>query len=471
MKLASRLSLFFLGAQAVVLVGFSFGLYWLVSYHLNQAVDDRLNLTLSTLSAGVEMERPGMEWEPEEREHALRRGGGLDSGQWFMLDEHNEPIDQSTDLETLRLAHGIPLEDDARLIDAEGRPWRCKTLVIRDPKRSAESPPTTPDRHSQLTAIAIEPLGATDAALRRLSRILISLAIGLWLLSAAVGRWLAQRAIAPLTTMATFASEADAEETNARLPVPATADELAEMGRAFNGLLDRLHLALERQRRFTGDASHQLRTPLAGLLSQVDVALRYDRSQEEYKRVLGLVHASAHELREIVESLLFLARTESESARPELQQLDLATWLPAHMQAWVAHARAHDIRTEIAAPPPLTARAHPALLAQLVDNLIENACKYSEPGTPVVVGLERDASFATLCVEDQGIGVAPSERQRIFEPFYRAAEATNRGKSGVGLGLAIVERIAQVFQGAIRVDSRPQGGTRFVLRLPLSAQQ
>ena len=109
------------------------------------------------------------------------------------------------------------------------------------------------------------------------------------------------------------ARDADAADPRTRLPLPGTQDELEDLGSAFNGLLDRLHEALERQRRFTGDASHQLRTPLTGLLSQVEVALRLERPPGEYQRVLKVVRAKGVQLRQIIESLLFLARAESES--------------------------------------------------------------------------------------------------------------------------------------------------------------
>jgi signal transduction histidine kinase len=110
-------------------------------------------------------------------------------------------------------------------------------------------------------------------------------------------------------------------------------------------------------------------------------------------------------------------------------------------------------------------RAHPPLLAQLVDNLLDNACKYSPPGSPVVVRLQRPAGFAALTVEDRGQGLSQTEQARVFQPFYRSAEARNRGQAGVGLGLALAERIVIVFGGTIRVESEPGQGSRFEVLL------
>ena len=132
---------------------------------------------------------------------------------------------------------------------------------------------------------------------------------------AALGRWLVPPRLAPVTRMADGRAEMTIADGGGRLPEPGTGDELEDLGRAFNDLLARRHEALERQRRFTGDASHQLRTPLAGLLSQVEVVRRRPRPAEEYEQTLDQVHREANRLRQIVESLLFLARPDAEARR------------------------------------------------------------------------------------------------------------------------------------------------------------
>src|SRR5262249_52927799 len=160
-----------------------------------------------------------------------------------------------------------------------------------------------------------------------------------------------------------------------------------DLGRTANGLLDRLQEAFERQRRFTGDASHQLRTPLAAMLGQAEVALRRDRPPEEYRRVLALVHDQAGHLSRIVEALLFLARADAEGELAGLEVLDLARWLPEQRPRWGGHERAADLRLEQASPGPCRVKVQPVLLGQLLDNLLDNAFRYSAPGTPVRVSL------------------------------------------------------------------------------------
>jgi signal transduction histidine kinase len=115
----------------------------------------------------------------------------------------------------------------------------------------------------------------------------------------------------------------------------------------------------------------------------------------------------------------------------------------------------------------LLAKAHPPLLGQLVDNLLDNACKYSLSGTPILLRLERAGAEAILTIEDRGCGIAADELPQVFEPFYRSPSARIRGCPGVGLGLAVVRRIASCLGGNVHVESEPGQGSRFVVRLPL----
>jgi signal transduction histidine kinase len=248
--------------------------------------------------------------------------------------------------------------------------------------------------------------------------------------------------------------------------VPPTHDELEDLGQAFNGLLARLQEAYERQRRFTGEASHQLRTPLAVLLGQIEVALRRDRPAEEYRRVLEIAAVQGARLQRIVEMLLFLARADAEAALPGLERIGLRDWLVQHLAEWSGHARAADVR--LAAQPDHDAEVsiHPPLLGQVVDILLDNACKYSEPGTPIVLSVRQESGCVLLDVEDRGCGIDEDELPRVFEPFYRSPRLRARGAGGVGLGLAIARRVAGAMHGEITVESRPGQGSRFTVRLP-----
>jgi heavy metal sensor kinase len=476
MTLATRLSAFFLTALALVLVGFSASLYLLARAYLDRQVDDRLAAALETLAAATEDDPAGLEWEPEERHLALGRDAAADQVRWAVHDGRGRPVDRSANLGADDLPAGeaaaLPLEDTAfRLTDHGGQPWRVGERRLQAghtaPART-EASTGKPVRHEALVLTAGLPLAPARAALRTLAGALAGLSLLLWTAAALLGRRMCRHALAPVSRMAAAAREMGAEDLARRLPRPGTADELDDLGRTFNGLLDRLQEAFERQRRFTGDASHQLRTPLAAMLGQVEVALRRDRAPEEYRRVLGLVHDQAGHLSRTVEALLFLARADAEGQLAGLEVVDLARWLPEQHERWGRHARAADLRVEQASPGPCPVRAQPVLLGQLLDNLIDNAFRYSAPGTLVRVRVARDAGAAVLAVEDAGRGIAPEDLPHVFEPFYRPAAVRGGGPAGVGLGLAVVRRIAGAFGGTVGVESEPGLGSRFTLRLPVA---
>ena len=452
MSLATRLSAFFLVALAVVLAGFSATLYVLARTYLVGQLDERLQHALETLEASVDIEPGGLEWEPADRQMTLGVEPGPSAVRWAVRDGRGALVDHSANSGP----GGFPSDwmpaawpsNPADVTAFGTNPgWRlaARRLQLEDLLRQGRGhPDDEPGYEMQYRALVLvaglSPI-PVEATLRRLGLTLSVLSLGVWAVSVWAGRWLCLRALTPVTRMAKAATAMTAADLGHRLPMPGIGDEMDALGGAFNDLLDRLHEAFGRlhaaydgQRRFAGDASHQLRTPLAALLGQVQVALRRDRTSEEYRRVLERVRDEGGRLRQIVESLLLLAQPEG--VRPEAEAMALSAWLPDHIRRWDAHPRAADIRAEIADGGPLIVRAHPPLLAQLVDNLLENACKYSAPGTPIVVKAWPDGGSVALAVEDHGCGLEAQDRSRVFEPFFRGDQSRREGQAGVGLGLA-----------------------------------
>jgi heavy metal sensor kinase len=484
-SLTTRLTAFFLAALAAVLVGFSATLWLLAREYLHRQVDDRLDGALQTLNAAVEFEPAGLEWEPNPGPPAARRavgesgyrvvalpqGPGADQVRWVVRDGRTGAVvDRAPNLEgeAGRRLSSLPLSDAGeapgfRRERFGGQPWRVARRRVVAP---AALPGVPGPYHASLILTAGLSLVPVKVTLLHLARLLGGLSLVVWLIAAALGRGLCRRALVPVTRMAEAARTMGAADLDQRLPTSGTGDELQDLGDAFNGLLDRLHEAFERQRRFTGDASHQLRTPLAALLGQVDVALRRERSADDLRRVLSLVRDQAGHLGQIVEALLFLARADAEAALPDRETIDLASWVVAHRERWSGHPRAADLVVANEAGGPLRVQAHPPLLAQLLDNLLDNACKYSEPGTPVTIRLGRESGRAALSVEDRGRGIDPADLPRLFEPFYRAPDARREGRAGTGLGLAVAQRIAQALGGSLVARGEPGRGSRFILLLP-----
>ncbi len=481
MSLATRISAFLLIALALVLAGFSGTLYLLARGYLARQIDDRLGQALDVLEASIDIEPGGLEWEPTDRQLTLGVDRSEEAVRWAVRDPRGRVVDLSPNArggDFPRRWSPRPPGDLAQPTAFGATPgWRMAGRTLRLDqllKLGRGHPNDEPGYEVQYQALILivgvdpAPVGAT---LGRLVTTLVLLSVGIWIAAAALGRWLGRRALMPIRRMASAAAEMTADDLGRRLPAPGTGDELEVLGRAFNGLLDRLngaftqlHEAYNRQRDFARDASHQLRTPLAALLGQVQLALRRDRTPEDYRRVLDLVQVEAIRLRKVVESLLALAQPVGAEASP--RPLDLGAWLRDHADSFANHPREADLSIEVSTREDLLVAMPPDLLSQVVDNLIDNAAKYSPAGTPILVKLEVNAGRAELSVADRGAGLGPEDRDRIFEPFYRAEASRRAGHPGVGLGLAIARRIAERCGGTLGVESRPGAGSCFTLRLP-----
>lgn len=473
MKLAARLTVYYVSALAAVLAGFSIALYALAAEHLRGQADERLETALNILAAAAEIEPDGVAWEPEER--SLAFGGLAPEGRfsWRISDGRGGRVDGSAAGEIDRALARLDDGDQGRrafasFTDASGASWRMLCRRLQAPRRDGDAAgvvPARPGHHDALVVAAATSLEGVRSNLRNLGLALAALSAAVWSISLVTGRKLCGLALRPVAEMAAAARAIGGDDPAGRLPAPRTDDELAELGRSFNSLLDRLGDSMQRQRRFAGDASHQIRTPLTALQGHVDLALRHDRSPEEYRRALALVQSKARHLRQIIDGLMFLSRADAESRRPSLEVLPLDEWLPGRLDAW-AGPRRPDLSYGSDVAGPCLVLVHPPLLGELLDNLLDNAAKYSPPGTPVTIRLSRRAGDVSFRVSDLGPGIGPADLPHVFDPFFRAEAARLRGSPGVGLGLSVAARIAGVFGGRITVDGAPGRGAAFTVVLP-----
>jgi signal transduction histidine kinase len=485
MSLTNRLSLFFLASLAVILAGFSLALYAIAATHLYRQADQRLEAAMQTLVASTEVFPDRIEWEPLLRRITLGEDDGVEQVRWTVHAADGRLVDCSRNLEVPR-TKSVPALDArawrltaARVSAGTFQPqfledWATPRLgTFHEPFPAGIAPGTSPLQHDRTftdkelvltVAIAQEPI---DATLRQLATWMGLLSLAVWLVAALGGRWMCRSALAPVIRMADSARAIRRGAGEGEfLDVAPTRDELQDLGIAFNELLADLRESLDRQQRFTADASHQLRTPLGAMLAAVEVALRQERSPAEYQRVLGAVRRRGRQLTQIIESLLFLARPDDASVLPEPECVDLADWCRTWLAGWQEQARAADIVLQPDAGA-FFIRTHPSLLGQILDNLLDNACKYSEPGTPVLVRLAAADGCMTLTVTDRGCGIDEADRVRVFEPFFRSKTARSLGKPGTGLGLTVAHRLVRILGGSLEVISQTGQGSAFCIRLPL----
>jgi two-component system, OmpR family, sensor kinase len=451
-SLTNRLLAFFLILLALVLASFSLTLYLLAREYLHGIVADRLDAALDTLAAAAEVRPDGVEWEPAERQLRLGPARAAEAIVWTVSDPSGTVIDRSAD----------PMPAEA---ERNADLWQFRQRWV-DPGAAGGPAPKSDDkifpRLSLVVGSSLEPVRTT---LRWLASTMAVLSVAIWTFTLIAGRAVCRRALLPVRRMAEATRTIDVAELASRLPIAGTGDELDDLGRGFNDLLARLEESFERQRRFTAEASHQLRTPLAALLGQIEVILRRERAADEYAQTLLSVHQQGERLAKIVESLLFLARADADARAPGLVAVELRGWLAMHLATWSHHPRFADIAPQVDGAGSHDVFVQPFLLGELSNILLDNACKFSRPGTSIVVRLRDVGGRIELSVEDRGPGIAAADLPHLFTPFYRSAEARLRGIEGVGLGLAIARRIATAFGGTIDAQILPVG-VRFRLMLP-----
>jgi heavy metal sensor kinase len=290
------------------------------------------------------------------------------------------------------------------------------------------------------------------------------------LLASVGGYFLARKSLAPVVAMSSQAGRIGAANLHERLAVQNDKDELGHLAQSFNSLLDRLSQSFERQRRFMADASHELRTPVAILRGEAEVALsQQTRSQEEYRESLGVLHHEAERLTHIVEDLFTLSRADA--GQYPLQQrdfyLDELVSECVHSARTLAFARKITLNFEEASESPI--RADESLLRRMILNLLDNAIKYTPEGGRVTVASRRVGEEYVLSITDTGGGIPADLQPRIFERFFRVDKARTRLENdggGAGLGLSISRWIAEAHQGRLELTRSDSIGSTFTAYFP-----
>jgi two-component system, OmpR family, sensor kinase len=251
-----------------------------------------------------------------------------------------------------------------------------------------------------------------------------------------------------------------------RLHPQASDNEIGRLVAALNRMTARLGTAFAAQRRFTADASHEMRTPLTILQGEFELALTRERSASEYRRILQSGLEETRRLARIVESLAFLARGDAESAvRRPFQPVSLSALVREISQALNRPLQDKDLCLALKSEGEAAVNGDPEALHRAALNLLDNAIRYSLPGGQITVTTETLADECRLIVADTGIGISPEDLPQVFDRFFRADKArVNDG--GSGLGLSIAQSIIVAHGGRIMVESKPGAGSRFVVLLP-----
>jgi heavy metal sensor kinase len=446
LSIRQRLTAWYAAALLLGLIVFGFTMWFSLRQRLVAGVDARLAQRLQGMRAAL---------EPEIRDRArLQRE----------LSEFSREVPDSS-LVQLRDPSGAVLSPDP------GQP------VLRPPAgRAAPYTETVTGHQLRVATSRLETAGSVFEAqvaiplddilgmMRDFRELLLFLIPAVLIVSCLGGYWLSSRALRPVDEITTVARSIGVQNLSQRIAVPRTGDEIERMARTWNDVLERLEISVQRIRQFTSDASHELRTPLALIRATAELALRRDREPDCYRSSLRQIEQDAGRMTELTESLLTLARADSDALEMTMQPTDLNEL--AHSVVKQSCAAAADAGVVLRADTPdhpVEASVDPSGLRRVLLVLVDNALKHTPPGGAVTVSVSNHGRSAALSVQDTGEGIPAGALPHIFERFYRADAA--RGSSGFGLGLSIAQAIAQAHGTAIEVTSAPGAGSRFYISL------
>jgi len=276
---------------------------------------------------------------------------------------------------------------------------------------------------------------------------------------------LATKSLAPLRWMADQARTITDKNLHSRLDIGAATDELQLLSKSFNELLFRLDRSFETMRRFVADASHELRTPIAIIRGEADVALNQERRPAEYRDSLAIIQDEARRLSRLIDDLLNLARADSGHVTLRIEEFYFSDLLADCCRSLHIVADAKRITLECRCPEDVSFSGDQELLRRLILNLLDNAIRYTPEGGKISVVLERNGGELRLQVADTGVGIDPEAARHVFERFYRGDQARSRQNGGFGLGLSIVRWIAESHNGTVEVSSKPGKGSTFTVLL------
>jgi two-component system OmpR family sensor kinase len=292
-------------------------------------------------------------------------------------------------------------------------------------------------------------------------------------LAAAIGGGfiLAQRALKSLDRVIHIAEQTSAENLSARIPeVRGAGEEVERLVAASNAMLDRIERAVSGLRRFTADAAHELRTPLAVLMGRLELSLRRPRDAEALRGTIETTLEELERLTRLVEVLLTLARSDAGDLAVSAVPIDVEAFLHQVVSPYEAVAAERGLRLRLltSAPPELVVKTDPLLLGRVLANLLDNACKFTPAGGTVELRVTYGPRGLGIAVADTGPGLPESERPRVFERFFRSASV--RGSiEGFGLGLPLAQDLTRALGGQLYAAVVPVGA-EFVVELPLPAE-
>ena len=449
-----RLTLWYAALLGAALLLFGVGLYAILRLRLYQGFDEQLHNQAAVTLAAVRTQDGVPALTPAE--------SGEQEGEYFarLLGADGRVV-----VDTGQSLGGVQL-DPALVTAALVGQTRYSSVAVEENETLRIV--TVPIRAEGTVVGALQVGLDRDELDEALAELLGALALAgplVLLVAAGGGYLLAGRALRPVATITALDGRIGGQDLHARLNLNLPDDELGRLARTFDGMLARIEDAFERQRRFAGDAAHELRTPLSLMRSQVDLALARPRSLDEHREALRGLDGDLERLTGLVGTLLALARADTGRLVPDRAPIELADTVGVVLEQYAAlAAEAGVVLRDESSPTSLVGDED--LLVQVLVNLIDNALVHTARGGTVTVGCRADDGQMHLWVADTGAGIALEHQARVFDRFNRVDVGRARAHGGTGQGLAICRAIAEAHGGTISLTSVLDKGTRVELWLP-----
>ena len=462
LSIRAKLTLWYLAVAAAVLLAFAVAIYLYLSRGLLATIDTSLWNQADRIAQGVghpsiaeEMSQPAVLMLTPQFVSIVNQEGRV-TDQILDIQGHEVPVSQAT-------------------IDRAAREWKPQyeeaSITPTEQARIITWPARDEDGEVFFVVVGHSLKELQQAQRQLLLLLAISNPVAL-LLASLGGLWLANKALKPVNRITRTVERIGRGNLSERVEEPRTKDEIGRLAATFNEMLSKLEHAFARERRFTADASHELKTPLAVLRGDIEVALRRERATDEYRRVLTSSLEEIARLTKLTDDLLTLARSDAGETMLELEPVSLdrlASEAYNFLQPLADSARvALDYK---ASASPVVVEGDQKRLKQLFVNLLDNAIKYTPAGGSARLALDREGESAIIEVSDTGRGIPAEALPHVFERFYRQSDPGDGRVNGFGLGLAISKWIVEAHGGTIEVSSRPGSGSHFRVRLPVAKSE
>jgi heavy metal sensor kinase len=473
----ARLTFWYTGVLALVLLIFAVSTYGYLARAARQRNDDSLADTLGSFISNFNSEREDENHSADEAVKEAAQNFHFPDRQVIVFDDRRNVVVESEMSENTALPITWFTSSDAQpqlnnLLDAASRSGRAYATLLNSRNSMRALAVLVPSGERRYLFVVANPLHDQEKALAQ-ARKAFYVAIPLALLLASLGGYfLAHKSLAPVVTMGEQAARIGAANLNELIAVPQNNTELGRLAHIFNDLLMRLDESFAQQKRFMADASHELRTPVAVICGESEVALSQPaRDVAEYRESLTIVNDEGQRLTRMVEDLFTLARADAGEYPLVLTDFYLDESLNECVRS--VRSLAAQKQQEISYQSPdheIAFRGDEPLLRRMVLNLLHNAIKYTPRNGHAEVSFKQDNQYCQIVISDTGPGIPREAQAHVFDRFFRVDKARSRDESlngsGAGLGLSIAKWVAELHGGKVVLEQSDPQGTTFIVSLP-----